>query len=51
MQPLVQQRDKGWTAELDSRQRQNFRLFRNVQTGSGAQAASYPMGTGVFLRE
>jgi hypothetical protein len=38
-----------WTiegSEFESRYGQEFSLFHVVQTGSGADAASYPIGTG-----
>jgi hypothetical protein len=34
------------TIKIDSRQRQEIFFLHNVQTGSGAHPASYPLGTG-----
>jgi hypothetical protein len=36
---------------LDGQQMQDFSLLHNVQTGSGAHPASYPMGTGATSPE
>jgi hypothetical protein len=46
---LLSRYDNGLRAArpgFDSRQGQDFSLLHNVQTGSGAHPASYPMGTG-----
>jgi hypothetical protein len=42
---VASRRATGWTG-LDSRQGQDVSLLHNVQTGSGAHPASYPMSTG-----
>jgi hypothetical protein len=39
----------GWPG-FNSRQGQDFSLLHNVQTGSGAHPASYPMGAGGSFR-
>jgi hypothetical protein len=46
----VQQRAKGWTAGVDSRQEQDFSLVHSIETDSGAHPASYPMGTVGYFR-
>jgi hypothetical protein len=48
----VQRLAAGWTtegSEFESRWMQDFSLLYVTQTGSGAQPASYPMGTGSFF--
>jgi hypothetical protein len=38
-------RATGWTAGIRFRRRQDISLLHSAQTGSGARAPSYPMGT------